>query len=112
IGQGTLQVTPLQVATFIAALGNGGTLYQPQLVEQYTDVNGNPASTFTPIVNGQLPISDDTLNSITEAMRWVTGQPRGTAWGTFSTLRYPVYAKTGTAQTSVCPPCPTPAEDI
>jgi len=104
IGQGTLQVTPLQVATFIAALGNGGTLYQPQLVEQYTDVNGNAVSTFTPIVNGQLPISEDTLNSITEAMRWVTGQPRGTAWGTFSTLRYPVYAKTGTAQTSVTRP--------
>lgn len=101
IGQGTLQVTPLQVAAFIAALGNGGTLYQPQVVEHYTDASGQFVDSFTPIKTGELPISAQNLDIILEAMLMVTANERGTAYPVFRTFEYPVYGKTGTAQTSL-----------
>lgn len=99
IGQSTLLVTPLQVARFIAAVGNGGTLYRPQVVEQVLDVNGNAILAFKPEAQGKIPVSAENLGYIQAAMKEVTSNPRGTAYNTFRSFTYPVYAKTGTAQT-------------
>ena len=98
IGQGEMTVTPLQVARYIAAIGNGGTLYRPALVESVGQEGGTPTYTFEPEITGTLPISDTTLRIIQETMRNVIKNPRGTANIQLATLQYKAYGKTGTAQ--------------
>ncbi len=104
-GQSQLQVTPLQVASFVAALGNGGTLYVPQVIERIAPPGGEPSMVFEPQVRGTLPVKPETLKIIQDALLGVTTSrdPEGTAEYVFRGLRYPVYGKTGTAQTGVAP---------
>jgi penicillin-binding protein 2 len=99
IGQGDVQVTPLQVANFIAAIENGGTLYRPQLVEKIVAVNGVETVIFKPEALSTLPISEETLAALRQGMREVISEPRGTAHNRFYNFRTPIYGKTGTAQT-------------
>lgn len=99
IGQGTVQVTPLQVARFIAALGNGGTLYRPQLVEKIVPVDGSPEITiFTPTPQGTLPVQPFRLDFIRDSMISVVSDPDGTAYFRLRGLAIPVAGKTGTAE--------------
>lgn len=49
-GQGYVTVTPLQLLFSTAALINGGTLYQPTLVREFFDSDGNVIAPFQPQV--------------------------------------------------------------
>jgi penicillin-binding protein 2 len=98
IGQGTVQVTPLQVARFIAALGNGGTLYRPQLIEKIEAVDGQPITTFKPEAMATLPIQPFRMDIIKQAMIAVVEDKRGTANFRLRGLGIPVAGKTGTAE--------------
>lgn len=98
IGQGEVQVTPLQVAVFMAALGNGGKLYRPQLVEKIEPIEGEPTNVFAPEVRGTLPIQPFRMEVIQEAMINVVRDSDGTANFRLRGLSIPVAGKTGTAE--------------
>jgi len=100
IGQSFLQATPIQVARMVAAIGNGGTLYQPQIVDRVQSAEGEVLSQFEPIVQGTLPVSSENVEVIQEAMVGVVRDPRGTARKVFLGLNLDIAGKTGTAQTS------------
>ncbi|MBQ5668926.1 MAG: IdeS/Mac family cysteine endopeptidase [Peptococcaceae bacterium] len=99
IGQGRQNYTPLQLAVYAASLANGGTVYQPYVVDKVVDDAGNIVLQNTPIVKQQADISEETLRKVKEAMCRVTSAGGG-ASGLFahfpSDIR--VAAKTGTAQ--------------
>ena len=98
IGQGDVQVTPLQVARFMAAIANGGTLYKPQLIEKIQPIEGDPKLVFSPQAQGTLPVRKENLDILREALTMVTQNPRGTARFNLRGLQFDVAGKTGTAE--------------
>lgn len=106
IGQGDMLVTPLQVASFVAAIGNGGVIYQPQLIEGIFGEGELFTTTFKAHTNGLLQVSQENLRIIHEAMVGVTNseRPQGTAFRTFVDLGISVAGKTGTATSAVGDP--------
>ena len=105
IGQGDVLVTPLQVADFMAAIGNGGTLYRPQIIEKIVDSNGVETNLFERVTRSVLPVRPETLAALRTAMLAVIRNPRGTAYARFTNLTsVPIYGKTGTAESNTGTP--------
>ncbi len=98
IGQSELQVTPLQIATLLAAVGNGGTLYRPQVVEMIAADPDSPDWVLEPAAVAQLPVSADNLKVIQKSLHGVTSATYGTAYLPFKGLEVSVAGKTGTAE--------------
>ena len=98
IGQGYLLVTPLQVATMVAAVGNGGTLYRPQLVLKVSASSEEPEQVFEPQELGGLPIKPETLSAIQEGLLGAVVSPGGTAYQALEGMEVAVAGKTGTAE--------------
>jgi cell division protein FtsI (penicillin-binding protein 3) len=88
-------VTPLQLATAMSAIANGGKLMTPRIVKSITDSDGKTISTLKPIVLRQV-ISPQTANQISTALRGVVSD-RGTA-AAAAVPGFTIAGKTGTAQ--------------
>ena len=101
IGQASLNVTPLQVARFVAAIGNGGKLYKPFLIERIQSAEGDVSYQGEPEVAGTLPLTPETLATLQQAMTQVIRADRGTARRAFLGLNLELAGKTGTAESGI-----------
>jgi penicillin-binding protein 2 len=69
IGQGYDAVTPLQLINAYAALANGGTLYQPQIVREIVGPDGSIVRPFEPKVLHKLKVKPSVLRTMRLAAR-------------------------------------------
>ncbi|OEV10894.1 hypothetical protein AN219_29890, partial [Streptomyces nanshensis] len=101
IGQGDTLVTPIQMATIYAALGNGGTLHDPTIGKAVVSPDGKSVKEIEPHAHGKLPVSGKTLSKIDKGLQGVA--THGTAAWRFGEAGWPqdkikIRAKTGTAE--------------
>lgn len=93
IGQGELLVSPLQMARIMAVFANGGNLVIPYIVKA---IDGQDISTYQKKII-PIPIKENTLDYIKQALKDVVSDPTGTA-SILSSLPFSLAGKTGTAQ--------------
>ncbi|MEK7537760.1 MAG: penicillin-binding protein 2 [Patescibacteria group bacterium] len=95
IGQGDLEVTPLQVAAAVGAVANGGTLYQPRLVQAIRNPDGTTARNIAPRSLTDQVVPASVLTTVRAGMRAgvISGSSRA-----MQSLPVTSAAKTGTAQ--------------
>jgi penicillin-binding protein 2 len=96
IGQGYLQVTPVQLARATATLANKGKVVTPFLVNKIVNVQGTRPGVEPG--NSIIPLNPSNVNSVIDAMINVVHSAHGTAKGINKDISYQIAGKTGTAQ--------------
>ena len=96
IGQGYNAYTPLQLATALAALINGGKLYRPHIVRHVVDARTGERRVVEPEPQRQLPFKAANVKAVLDGMVGVNIE--GTGRRAFQGAAYTSGGKTGTAQ--------------
>lgn len=97
IGQGYLQVTPLQMAVMTSTIVNGGTVYRPFVMQEIRDPDtGVIIEQNQPTAIRESGIAQDTLRTVREHLRQVLTE--GTAEVVITTAAVESAGKTGTGQ--------------
>ena len=104
IGQGSLVVTPLQLAQAAAQVAMRGIRYRPRLVEAVRDPLSGRLNRVPPQPAGVLAAESEAhWRAVVDAMVAVMHGPRGTARETGAGLKFKVAGKTGTSQVVALP---------
>ena len=98
IGQGFLDVTPLQLANAYSALATDGILRTPLAAESLRLPDGTVVEAFEATPIGVLPISSQSHEILQRATREVITTPRGTGFIQFRNSSVRAAGKSGTAE--------------
>jgi len=97
-GSGLNAYTPLQIAHAVANLTNNGVVMKPHLVKIVEDSATRARKLTVAQQSYRIPLKQDNIDFIKNAMVGVTSEPGGTAYRVFANAGYTVGGKTGTAQ--------------
>ena len=98
IGQGFLDVTPLQLANAYAALATDGILRTPLAAHSLRTPEGEILLRFTPTPIGVLPVSASAQTLLQQGTREVISTARGTGFSIFRSSPLRAAGKSGTAE--------------
>ena len=98
VGQGDVQLTPVQLAVVYSALANGGTIVRPHLGLDVQQRDGTVLQTISPPATRHISINSGYLDAIRTGLREAASQQGGTSADVMGDFPAPVYGKTGTAQ--------------
>ncbi len=97
IGQSFVLVTPIQMAAFVSAVFNGGSVYRPQVTKWVGKSETEKSHEFAPVVTGKIGVKQEHLEFVKNALIGVVNEPHGT--GRRARLKeVTVAGKTGTSQ--------------
>lgn len=99
IGQGATTASVLQLALAYAALANGGTLYQPQLIRAVETAGGEVVQEFSPRIRRRIPL-DGTFRKLLDRSLWGGVNEAGGTAHKARLAGVDVSGKTGSAQVS------------
>ncbi len=94
IGQGTTQMTPIQIAMITAMIANDGEMMVPYVIDRIETADGNEVKKYTPTSLGQL-ITEQEAAALQEVMAAVVQEGTGTR---LISEGYSAAGKTGSAE--------------
>lgn len=101
IGQGTNNYTTSQLARYVTAVANKGTVYKLTLLDKVTEPDGTVLKEYEPEITNEIDdIAASTWNSVHEGMRNVVKKHNTIIFQKINNSEIALSGKTGTAQQS------------
>jgi len=98
VGQGDIQVTPLQMAVAYATLANGSEVVRPHIGKQVENSSGQLLEEVQVPSGKSISIDPSNRAAVLEGLRLAASSEGGTSADVFDGFPYVVHGKTGTAE--------------